>query len=221
LYDKKKLGYKENTMTTVDPSLETLNQKFFEIATLNLNSEQKEFITSKWKQLRNYACQNAGCPEMGKTSHEIGLRQAFGGRKLFQKLIKGIEMNGFRLWKESGTDLHLEAIFRLFFDDESRLKDVDFSMQEKLALFWKYDETIITQFRQRFEQIFKDFYHQMIWTQHDPLVTEMLIGNLIAIYPLFRSTAWTRSRSAPADRRVLASCPLPYRCHSLWSKTKF
>lgn len=172
-------------MTTVDPSLETLNQKFFELATLNLAAEQKEFIGSKWKQLRNYACQNAGVRRWGRHLLRLEPDKLSQVESCFRSLIKGIEMNGFRLWKESGTDLHLEAIFRLFFDDESRLKDVDFSMEEKLALFWKYDETIITQFRNRFEQLFKDFYHQMIWTQHDPLVTEMLIGNLIAIYPLF------------------------------------
>ena len=172
-------------MQSVDTPLGALNQQFFEIATLNLNPEQKEFIASKWKQLRNYACQNAGISKWGKHLLKLREDQLLALEECFRNLIKGIEMKGFQLWKETGKDLHLEAIFRLFFDDQSTLKDVDFSMQEKLALFWKYDETIISQFRDRFEQIFKDFYHQMVWTQHDPLVTEMLIGNLIAIYPLF------------------------------------
>ncbi len=172
-------------MTAVAPPLEALNQQYFEIATLNLTPEQKEFIGSKWKRLRNYACQNAGIRRWGSHLLKLKPEQLISLEECFRHLIKGIEMNGFQLWKESGTDLHLEAIFRLFFDDQSSLKEVDFSMQEKLALFWRYDDTIITQFRTRFEQIFKDFYHQSVWTQHDPLVTEMLIGNLIALYPLF------------------------------------
>jgi len=172
-------------MSSVDTPLEALSQQFFEIATLNLTPDQKQFIASKWKQLRNFACQNAGVRKWG--SHLLRLEDGdlLQLEECFRNLIKGIEMNGFQLWKESANDLHLESIFRLFFDDQSRLKDVDFSMEEKLALFWRYDETIITQFRKRFEQIFKDLYHQMVWTQHDPLVTEMLIGNLIALYPLF------------------------------------
>jgi hypothetical protein len=172
-------------MTSVDTPLEALNQQFLEIATLNLTPEQKEFIASKWKRLRNYACQNAGIRRWGSHLLQLKKDQLLQLEDCFGNLIKGIEMNGFQLWKESGNDLHLEAIFRLFFDDEASLKDVDFSMGEKMAIFWKYDETIITQFRNRFEQIFKDFYHEMVWTQHDPLVAEMLIGNLIALYPLF------------------------------------
>ena len=142
-------------------------------------------IESNWKRLRSYACQNAGLKRWGH--HILGL-SAEGTAHLedaFRGLIKGIEMNGFQIWRESAKDPHLEAIFRLFFDDQSSLGEVDFSMDEKLAFFWKSDNTIISQFRERFEQIFKDLYHQMVWTQHDPLVTEMLIGNLIAIYPLF------------------------------------
>lgn len=172
-------------MTSSENSLEALDQQFFEIATHQLTPEQKEFILSKWKRLRNYACQNAGIRRWGRHLLKLNPQQRLQLEECFRNLIKGIEMTGFQVWKEAGHDLRLEAIFRLFFDDESRLKDVDFSMEEKLALFWKYDETIISQFRNRFEQIFKDFYHQMVWTQHDPLVTEMLIGNMIAIYPLF------------------------------------
>jgi hypothetical protein len=168
--------------------LEALNQQYFEIATLNLTPEQKEFIGSKWKQVRNYACQNAGIKKWGSHLLKLSSKRRVVLEECFRSLIKGIEMNGFQLWKESGTDLHLESIFRLFLDDQSTLKEVDFSMQEKLALFWKYDDTIITQFRTRFEQIFRDFYHHSVWTQHDPLVTEMLVGNLIAIYPLFDPT---------------------------------
>jgi hypothetical protein len=169
----------------VDAPLETLSRKYFEIATLNLPADQKEFIAKKWNRIRGYACQNAGVRKWGKHLFQLPPEKQIIVEECFRSLIKGIEMTGFQLWKEAGSDLHLEAIFRLFFDDQTTLKEVDFSMQEKLALFWKYDDTIITQFRTRFEQIFKDFYHQSIWTQHDPLVTEMLIGNLIAIYPLF------------------------------------
>jgi len=168
-----------------DTPLETLSRKYFEIATLNLPSDQKEFVASKWNRIRNYACQNAGIRKWGNHLFNLIPEQQAVLEECFRSLIKGIEMTGFQLWKEAGSDRHLEAIFRLFFDDQTTLKEVDFSMQEKLALFWKYDDTIISQFRARFEQIFKDFYHQSIWTQHDPLVTEMLIGNLIALYPLF------------------------------------
>ena len=136
-------------MTAVAPPLEALNQQYFEIATLNLTPVQKEFIGSKWKRLRNYACQNAGIRRWGSHLLKLKPEQLISLEECFRHLIKGIEMNGFQLWKESGTDLHLEAIFRLFFDDQSSLKEVDFSMQEKLALFWRYDDTIITQFRSR------------------------------------------------------------------------
>ncbi len=172
----------------MDAPLEILNQKFFEIATLNLTPDQKQFIESKWKQLCNYACQNAGVKKWGHHVLELNAETTAQLENAFRGLIKGIEMTGFQIWKETARDPHLEAIFRLFFDDESSPKDIDFSMQEKLALFWKYDASIITQFRERFEQIFKDLYHQMVWTQHDHLVTNMLIGNLIALYPLFDPT---------------------------------
>ncbi|MGH7889907.1 MAG: hypothetical protein ACRENF_05080, partial [Thermodesulfobacteriota bacterium] len=166
-------------------TLEDLDRHYFEIATQNLTLEQKEFIQTKWKRMRGYACQNAGFKKWGSHILKLDPKALAHLEYAFRHLIKGIEMTGFQLWKKSAKDPHLEAIFRLFFDDRASLKDVDFTAAEKLALFWKYDPTIITQFRVRFEQIFNDLHHHMIWTQHDPLVTEMLIGNLIALYPFF------------------------------------
>jgi len=171
-------------MSTETP-LETLDRKYFEIATLNLAPDQKQFIQSKWKQVRHYACQNAGIKKWGSHVLDLNAEAAAQLEDVFRGLVKGIEMIGFQIWKQEAKDPHLEAIFRLFFDDRTTLNDVDFSIEEKLAIFWKYDATLITQFRERFEHIFTDLYHQMVWTQHDPLVTEMLIGNLIALYPLF------------------------------------
>ncbi|MBS0649083.1 MAG: hypothetical protein JSS10_07680 [Verrucomicrobia bacterium] len=170
---------------STEARLETLDRQFFEIAAHNLNPDQKQFLATKWKQIRHYACQNAGVKKWGSHVLDLNAEATEQLKEAFRTLVKGIEMIGFQIWKPTAKDPHLEAIFRLFFDDRTNLHDVDFSIEEKLALFWKYDATLITQFRERFEQIFRDLYHQMIWTQHDPLVTEMLIGNLIALYPLF------------------------------------
>ena len=172
----------------MDSPLETFNRQFFEIATLNRTPDQKQFIELYWERLRGYACQNAGLKKWESHLLRLNAEEMKHLEEAFRGLIKGVEMAGFQIWKETAQDPHLEAIFRLFFDDQTSLGDVDFSMDEKLAIFWKYDASIITQFRERFEQIFKDLYHQMVWTQHDPLVTEMFIGNLIAIYPLFDPT---------------------------------
>jgi hypothetical protein len=172
-------------MAPTPATLEALDRQFFEIATQKLSPEEKEFIASKWPQIRNYACQNAGLKKWGRRLLNLDNETCARVDDAFRYLVKGIEMKGLQIWKEASKDPHMEAIFRLFFDDQSTLKDVDFSTQEKLALFWKYDATVISQFRERFEQIFRDLYHQMVWTRHDPVVTEMFIGNLIALYPLF------------------------------------
>ncbi len=163
-------------------TLQKLSDQLLFQMTQNLPIEQKEFIESKWSDILHYACQNMGLTRWGRHLLKKELQQLEASLK---KIVAGIEMTGFRLWKPATQDLHLETIFRLFFDDDTLIENVDFTTDEKLAFFWKYDSGIISQFRGRFEKIFSDLYQEMIWTQHDPVVTDMLIGNLIALYPYF------------------------------------
>lgn len=160
--------------------LEALNQQLLEEACKGLNPDESDFILSKWPQIRSYACQNIGEKWGARVLHHPEKIKA-----AIHHLVKGVEVNGFTLWNPEAKDIHMEALFRLFFDDEANIFDVDFTMDEKLAIFWEYDPSIIIQFRERFEQIFSDLYQEQVWTQHDPVVTHMLISNLIALYPYF------------------------------------
>jgi hypothetical protein len=164
---------------------ELLKNQLRELATKNLTQDQKEFIDGKWSEILHYACQNAGLKKWGPhvKNHLPTLEQSV------VSILHGVEMRGFRVWKQQTQDDHLETLFRLFFDDNASIDDVDFTNSEKLAFFWEYDSTIIAQFRSRFEKIFSDLYQEMVWTQHDSLVTHMLIGNLIALYPYFDPSA--------------------------------
>ncbi len=163
--------------------LEPLDQKLFDSATVGRNTQEKEFIRSNWKKVREYGCQNAGLKKWGP--HLLRLDSQEKLEKAFANIIAGLEMTGLKLWKETAHDPHMEDIFRLFFDDDSSLKEVNFTLEEKSALLWKYNENLIVQFRDRFEKIFFDLHAESVWNQHDPLVTEMLIGNLISLYPFF------------------------------------
>ncbi|HNA62240.1 MAG TPA: hypothetical protein PKW79_04110 [Rhabdochlamydiaceae bacterium] len=160
---------------------EHLSNELLEIVTKNLPQDQKAFVEVKWPQILHYACQNAGLKKWG--SHIQNYISDL--KKSVASILNGIEMIGFRVWKPQTQDDHLEVLFRLFFDDNISVDDVNFTNSEKLAFFWEYDSAIIAQFRSRFEKIFSDLYQEMVWTQHDPFVTHMLIGNLIALYPYF------------------------------------
>ena len=165
--------------------LEKLDRHFFAIASQTLSPEQKGFLASKWDIVRHYGCQNAGLKRWG--SHLLRCGPQLHNRldHAFTHLVAGIEMTGFKVWKDAGADPHLETLLRILLDDHINLEDAGFTPKEKLAFFLKYDPSIVAQYRERYEQIFSDLYHHMVWTQHDRLVTRMLIGNLIGLYPLF------------------------------------
>lgn len=166
-------------------TLENLNLHLFSLASRHLTQEQKDFLASKWDIVRQYGCQNAGLKKWGRHLLKIGPRLHNRLDRVFKHLIAGIEMTGFKVWREGSDDPHLEKLLQILVDDQIELSEAGFSLEERLAFFVKYDPQIVAQYRNRYEQIFSDLYHQMVWTQHDPLVTQMLIGNLIGLYPLF------------------------------------
>jgi len=148
-------------------TLEDLDHNFFQQTVVSLTGEdQIAFIKAKWKEIRHIVCQNSGLKQWGVhllklDKHKL---EELGG--CFKQAIIGIETKGFKLWKEATRDSHLEAILRLFFDDEIDLEDVNFTMDEKLAIFWKYDPSIIAQYRSRFEQIFQDIFLHLPRKEH-------------------------------------------------------
>lgn len=160
--------------------LNALDERCFAIATEKLPESQKSFVRSKWSTLRAIAAQNAGLKKWSRHLLKHPEIEA-----AFRSLIAGIEMEGVKFWNETRGDSHLEAVLRLFFDDNSKLGDVQFSLEEKLAFFWKYNPSIVQQLRIRAEQIFRDLYERQVWNYHDTQVIQMLIGHLIALYPFF------------------------------------
>jgi hypothetical protein len=165
--------------------LAKLSDRLFEIASRRLSKDQREFLAKKWELARDFGCQNAGLKKWG--SHLLKIGPALHNRldKTFSHLVAGIELTGFKLWKEGTDDPHLEKLLQFLLDDQTALEDAAFTKKEKLAFFLNYDSQIVASYRERFEQIFADFFYEKIWQQHDPLVTSMLIGNLIGLYPLF------------------------------------
>lgn len=165
--------------------LEKLDRHLFVLASRALTQEQREFLAAKWEVVRQYGCQNAGLKKWG--SHLLQLGPQLHNRldKTFTHLVAGVEMMGLKVWKESAPDPHLETLLRILLDDHISLQQAAFTPREKVAFFLQYDPTIVAHYRERFEQVFSDFYEQKIWKEHNLLVAQMLIGNLISLYPLF------------------------------------
>ncbi len=163
--------------------LDQLDSDLFDLVTQNLSSEKVAFVRSKWNIIRDYGCRNSGFKKWGKHLLKLTSSQKKHVYDQFRDIVSAIEIEGIKIWKDIAPDPHIESMVRLFFDDRFSMDKVALTLEEKVAFFWKYNPSLIKQFRDRFEQIFRDCFEQRIWEQHHHTVVEMFIGHLIALYP--------------------------------------
>lgn len=169
----------------MNEKLKSLDAVLFEAASETLSSEKKAFLQAKWEHIRNLATQNAGYGIWG--SHLLKLRdeQKRHLQSKFKETIRSIEEGHLHL-EESFIQQHPDLIaLRFLIDPTHEVFKQLFTEETAKALFWEYDESLVAQHRAHFREVFKFLYQHPIWQKRDLLVSEMLVGNLIALLPYF------------------------------------
>lgn len=167
-----------------DP-LKTLNHRCFIEATARFSSEQVEFIRSKWNIILPYICQNAGFKKWGSHLLHLTLSEQ---ERLFdacRKILVGVDEKGFKPWADKEKYQNQNILFRHFFEEKASFLKVASSFKEKKAVFWKYDPRLIQELREQFEALCVHVFEESSIGDKDPAIVELILGNLISLYPYF------------------------------------
>ncbi len=166
-------------------TLDTLDARLFESASKTLSPTKKLFLQAKWDQIRNVASQNAGYGLWGSHLRKLTDEQQNLLEQKFKETIRSIEEEHLHL-EESFIQQHPDLAGLCFLIDPSSEAFKKFFEQGNVrALFWKYDSKLVAQHRAHFQEVFKFLFHHPNWQIRDNLVSEMLVGNLIALLPFF------------------------------------
>ncbi len=169
----------------MDAKLKSLDSLLFETAGEALSPAKKAFLQSKWEQIRNIATQNAGHGVWGSHLLKLNSEQRAHLQLKFKETIRSIEEQHLHL-EESFIQQHPDLFGICFLiDPKSEAFRRLFKEGNAKALFWEYDKELVAQHRAHFQEVFKFLYHHPTWSARDSLVSEMLVGNLIALLPFF------------------------------------
>jgi hypothetical protein len=166
-------------------NLDTLDARLFESATKTLSPTKKLFLQAKWNQIRDIASQNAGYGLWGSHLCKLSEEKLTQLEQKFKETIRSIEEEHLHL-EESFIQQHPDLAGLCFLIDPSSEAFKKFFQQGNArALFWEYDSALVAQHRAHFQEVFKFLLHHPSWEVRDNLVSEMLVGNLIALLPFF------------------------------------
>lgn len=169
----------------MDAKLKSLDAQLFDSVSAELTPAKRLFLQSKWEQIRDMAVQNAG--QRGWGSHLLKLtpEKLAALQAKFKETIHSIEEQHLHL-EESFVQKHPDLFGLSFLMDPSSEAFKQFFREENAkALLWEYDPELVAQHRAHFQEVFKFLYQHPIWQSRNQLVSEMLIGNLIALLPYF------------------------------------
>jgi hypothetical protein len=168
-----------------NPTLKDLDSLLFQTAAETLSSDKKQLLAKKWEQIRNIGAQNAGYGYWGSHLLNLDPQQMVHLQSKFKETIRSIEEQHLHL-EESFIQMHPELIgLRFLIDPSSEAFKQFFQQGNVKALLWEYDEKLVAQHRAHFQEVFKFLYLHPTWKARDNLVSEMLVGNLIALLPYF------------------------------------
>ena len=169
----------------MDAKLKNLDSLLFQAASETLSPAKKIFLQTKWEQIRNIAAQNAGQWMWGSHLLKLNPEQIARLQLKFKETIQSIEEEHLHL-EESFIQQHPDLIGLCFLMDPKSEAFKQFFMEGNAkALLWEYDAKLVAQHRAHFQEVFKFLYQHPHWKIRDVLVSEMLVGNLIALLPYF------------------------------------
>lgn len=165
--------------------LESLDRALFEKVCLKLPEAKKALLQSKWDDIRDIAVQNAGFNRWGTHLLKLNDLQIQALAAKFIETVCSIEEGHLHL-EEGFVHQHPDLIGLCFLlDPKSEAFKQFFEQGNAKALLWEYDSKLVAQHRAHFQEVFKFLYHHPIWKTRNHLVSEMLVGNLIALLPFF------------------------------------
>ncbi|MGH2638626.1 MAG: hypothetical protein ACRDF4_05010, partial [Rhabdochlamydiaceae bacterium] len=165
--------------------LDDLDAVLFEKACETLAPAKKTFLQTKWKEIRNIGAQNAGQGVWGSHLLKLNPQQMKDLQLKFKETIRSIEEQHLHL-EGDFIQQHPDLIGLSFLmNPKSEAFKQFFTAENAKALLWEYDPKLVAQHRAHFQEIFKFLYTHPIWKTRDNLVSEMLVGNLIALLPFF------------------------------------
>jgi hypothetical protein len=166
-------------------NLESLDKSLFEKVAVVLPEAKKTFLLSKWPQIRDIAVQNAGLFRWGSHLLKLNTQQLETLACKFTQTIHSIEEGHLHL-EEDFVQQHPDLIGLSFLlDPSSEAFKQFFEPSNAKAILWDYDPKLVAQHRAHFQEVFKFLYYHPFWNTRDRLVSEMLVGNLIALLPFF------------------------------------
>ena len=166
-------------------SLEDLNRRFLEVTSYNLSQNKKQLLQAKWSQIRDIAVQNAGHGFWGPHLLRLSPDRLNQIDAKFKETIRSIEEGHLHL-EEGYIQMHPDLAGLCFLIDPTSDAFKKFFEQGNVrALLWEYNSKLVAEHRAHFQEVFKFLYHHPHWKDRDSLVSEMLIGNLIALLPFF------------------------------------
>ncbi len=171
-------------MTTVS-ELADLDARLFEAATQTLSSAQKAFLIKKWEDLRDIAAQNAGFRGWGSHLVKLNAEQAHFLQEKLKETIRSVEDQHLHLEKSFMQERPELAALSFLMDPSSEAFKQLFQQENARALLWEYDSQLVAQYRTHFQEVFKFLAQHPSWNRRDLLVSQMLVGNLIALLPFF------------------------------------
>lgn len=160
-------------------SLEELSSHLFEEASLKVSGKAQRLLFSKWPQVRDIAAQNAGHKSWGEHLLKLNSKSIDLLKETFQKTIHSVEGEGLNLTHFIDTELHF------LLDPATKFKDLPLGKIAAKALLLEYNPQFVAEYRLQFQKVFETLHSLEIWHKRDPIVAQMLIGNLISFLPLF------------------------------------
>jgi hypothetical protein len=167
----------------MDVKLKSLDSLLFEKASEMLAPAKKTLLQTKWEYIRGIAAQNAGYRGWGPHLLKLTPEQITHLELKVKETIHSIEEQHLHL-EEGFVQQHPDLIGLRFLIDPTSTAFKQFFLQSK-ALLWEYDTELVAQHRAHFQEVFKFLHQHPIWKTRDLLVSEMLVGNLIALLPYF------------------------------------
>jgi hypothetical protein len=159
-------------------NVEILSESLKEHVFISKSQEEKEIITSHWERIRGVIAQNAGLRDWGPHLGEKNLEIL---RKSADETLQAVDCKGItEIFNRSVKDL--PGINYLFFN---KIDKEHYNFKNAEAVFLKFNKEFSLKHCQYIQDELKKLVNDERWQKRDPLVAEMLIGNLIALLPFF------------------------------------
>ncbi|MGR3973143.1 MAG: hypothetical protein QRY72_00985 [Candidatus Rhabdochlamydia sp.] len=165
--------------------LELLSLQLFRKRCEKLNVNQTQFLKDKWNKVLAIAAQNGGYKNWGVHLLDLSSSEITRLEVVLEDTLQIIEEEGIdlmHLFKDKEFDL---AGIKLLLDPHVKINASSINKEVTKALFVEYNPHLVAKHREIFQQVLDYLMHSLTDTTCHPLITETLVGNLIALLPYF------------------------------------